>query len=220
MRCYNIEDQNKYFFNLSRAVELEDADENFITEDELKEMGISSYYSGLTMFETKIKREIRKWVKKIPPGGSVTCTDDELIEVLKQYFAQSGGGVADMLNQDRGQVGGVIRSGNKFKLRAEIKNAKKAKRTYRKSDWYKLMQLARSVLKEIGLSTDGIDVPDPFLTLTSIKKIVSWSKMEEANKRGWYDSYYYKKHATKEEMAMVKTMWQKPDLVNKFKWDQ
>ena len=216
MKCHNIEDQNKYFFNLSKAVELEDADDEFITEDELKDMGIRYQYGGFTMFEAKIKREIKKWVKQIPTGGTVTCTDDELIEVLKQYHSQCGGGVADMLDQQRGKVGGVQRAGNKFKLRGKAKVGKKAKRNLLKTDWFKLMHIAKVALNEYGLCIDGIDVPDRHLTLRSIKKVVRWCDMVDASKKGWYDSQYYKQHANKEDMAMVRRMWFKPEIVTDF----
>ncbi len=216
MKCYNIEDQNKYFFQLSGAVELEDADDEFLTEAEMKEMNISRNYSGFTMFDSKIKREVKKWVGQIPKGGSVKCTDEELIEVLKKYFTDCACGVSDILGEDRGQVGGVLRSGNKFKLRGITKAKVKAKRVPCKTDWFKLMVLTKVALNGYGLCVEGLDVPDRHLTLLSAKKIVRWYDIVAANKKGWYNSYYEKKHATKEDMAIVRKMWWKPELVIDF----
>lgn len=214
MKCYNIENQNDYFMKLSKSVDIEDAGDCFITEAEMKEMGLSTTYYGLVLYKKKAKAAIRMWIKQIQPGEkSVVCCDDELIEALKEYFSVYSEGIADILGQ-RGKLG-FVRSGNKFMIKAKTKPKKvvNSKKTLRKTDWFKLMNLV-----EVALGHNGIhctltkDVSDRLQTLTSVKKIIRWYDMVAANKTGWYNYDGYKK-ATKEEMQMVKRMWWKPELV-------
>ncbi len=214
MKCYNIENQNDYFMQLSDSVEIEDAGDCFITEAEMKEMGLSRTYYGFVLYTKKVKAAIKMWTKQIPPGGkSVVCDDDDLIEALKEYFSVFSEGIADILGQ-RGKFG-FARSGNKFMVKATAKPKKKAngKKDLRKTDWFKLMNLAEVALGNHGMyCTLSKDVPDRLKTLTSLKRIIRWYDMVDANKTGWWN-YDGRKKATKEDMQMVKRMWWKPELV-------
>jgi len=218
MRCYNIEYQNEYGLELSGVVEIEDADEDFITEDELKEMGLEKTY-GFMLYTAKVKRECKKWIAKIPEGKtSIKCTNVELIEALKRNFLDRSTSIQMLLGKN---YVGVTRSGPVFKLKPKELNSKgkKVTRAPRLSDWFKLMDLAK-----IGLAANHIfisggtlskEVPDRLKTLTSLKKIVRWYDMENANKT--ISEYYNERHATEEQMSVIKRMWWKPELVVDFK---
>ncbi len=219
MKCYDIIEQNTYGIKLSRVVQLEDVGDEFITADEMKEMGLDAKV-GFQLYERKAKAAINRWIKKIPSGKtSIKCTDEDLIEALRLYFLDYSCGISDILEIQRGK-GTIVRSGNVFRLKPKAKTLVKGKRDPRMNDWFKLMNLAQEGLAANGIYISGgkisKDVPDRKQTLLSLKKVVRWYDMVAANKSGWYNQYYDRIRATKEEMYIIKRMWWKPELVVDF----
>lgn len=218
MKCYDIIEQNAYGIKLSRVVQLEDVGDEFITVDEMKEMGLDVKV-GFQLYERKAKAAINRWIKKIPSGKtSIKCTDEDLIEALRLYFLDYSCGISDILEIQRGK-GTVVRSGNVFKLKPKIKTTVKGKRDPRVSDWFKLMDLAKTGLAAnhifISGGTLSKEVPDRQQTLLSLKKVVRWCDMVAANKT--ISEYYNERHATEEQMSVIKRMWWRPELVVDFK---
>lgn len=85
---YNIEEQSDYHIKLTKLENLEDAGEDFITEDELKEMGIEHIYSsGTKHFDSKITTALSGILTSIKPGKkSAIIKDDLLVQLLKDSY--------------------------------------------------------------------------------------------------------------------------------------
>ena len=66
MRIFDVESQTKYHIKLTEIENMEDAGEHFVTDDELKEMGITAVSTWRpTTFDTKIKAELNRLKRKI-----------------------------------------------------------------------------------------------------------------------------------------------------------
>jgi len=124
MRIYDVESQTKYHIKLTEIDNIEDAGEHFVTEDELKEMGIDARYGVSTWrpttFDKKIKAELNRLVKKINKSSANSCKidDDELVEM----FVDTKCAVSDF-------VKGLRRVGNRLSL-----HSKKEKSSVNKRD--------------------------------------------------------------------------------------
>ena len=83
---YNIEEQSEYHIKLMKLENLEDAGEEFITSEELKEMGIDRIYGtgGTKHFDSKITTTLSGILTSIKPGKKSAIIKDEiLVDVLK-----------------------------------------------------------------------------------------------------------------------------------------
>ena len=86
---YNVEEQSQYHIKLVKLENLEDAGDEFMTEDELKEIGIENLYgrNETKHFNSKITDELNRILSSIKPGKkSAIIKDDILVEVLKGSY--------------------------------------------------------------------------------------------------------------------------------------
>lgn len=90
-KIFEVEAQTKYHIEISRVENIEDAPEDFITEDELKELGITAHYSGTRYFDSKIKTAMNQVLASIKDGKkSAIIKDEDLLECLKEsYYSAS-----------------------------------------------------------------------------------------------------------------------------------
>ena len=132
MKYFDIEIQTKYYIKLS-PVEIDDAGENFIDEDELSEMGISYSYGGTTIFMKKARTALARLERKIQKSGKKSCPidDDELVEMLKDTDTP----VSDFVN-------GLRRVGNRLSI-----YTKPAKLTPNKRDGKRFIDTAVRYIK-------------------------------------------------------------------------
>ena len=213
MHCYNIEHQSEYGIELSYVKNIEDAGEEFFTEAEVKEMDLHRT-NGFSLQTAKVTRILKKLINDRPKGAmTVKIADPQLVDALKRHWLDNCEGINDILSRDD-----LTRSGPTIKIKSPKAIPKGFTRNPTRNDFFKLMWLAGVALESYGIFQDGLakDVPDRKHTLTSLKRILRWNDMVDANKTGWYSDYSHKR-ATKEEMKIIKRMWWNPELVVDFK---
>ena len=90
-KIFAIEAQSKYHIEVSRIENIEDAPEDFITKDELTELGVDAQYGGTRYFNSKIKKAMNEVLASIKPGKkSAIIKDEDLLECLKEsYYSAS-----------------------------------------------------------------------------------------------------------------------------------
>ena len=90
-KIFEVEAQTKYHIEISTIENIEDAPEDFITADELTELGITAQYGGTRYFDSKIKKAMNQVLASIKDGKkSAIIKDDDLLECLKEsYYSAS-----------------------------------------------------------------------------------------------------------------------------------
>lgn len=93
-RIFNVDSSNKYLLRIEEIKTIEDAGDDFMTQDELSDMlnvpehqRQYHYWNARTFREELIREELAMWKSKIPAGQkSVIIKDDDLIEALKESY--------------------------------------------------------------------------------------------------------------------------------------
>ena len=86
-KIFAIEAQTKYHIEIKTIKNLEDAPEDFITEEELTELGVTSMYGGTRYFNSKIKTAMNLVLASIKDGKkSAIIKDDDLLEMMKESY--------------------------------------------------------------------------------------------------------------------------------------
>lgn len=210
---YNILERNKYGMRLEYVDNIEDVQDDFLTKDELRELGIGKNSTFLNSdlwctFDAKIKRAVISWTKKIPKGKkSIKCTDSDLITVLtdQTYY---GYALSDF------GVTGFGRSGDRFL----VKPPKKPQTEIKRTDWYKLVDLAGLALRYHAIRIRGdlvkTEPGEMVKMLQSLQKILSWSDIVKANEE--MKEWYHDTSADEFKLSMIKKIWTTPTLLNRF----
>ncbi len=147
MRIYDVESQTKYHIKLTEIDNIEDAGEHFVTDDELKEMGIVNVSTWRpTTFDTKIKAELNRLKKKIGKSTANSCKieDDELVEM----FVETKTAVSDY-------VEGLRRVGNRLSL-----HTKAVKKTVNKRDAKRFLDSAVRFINQYWNDEYEFDIND------------------------------------------------------------
>jgi len=222
---YNIIQQNKYGMEIERVENIEDAGDDFITEDEADELALDvrvryKHHSDedvptlWSTFDHRISDAILGWVKEAKAQGKkgIVCTDEDLIQVLTDqvwhgFFVGYYCAFKDFAK--------VTRTGNRFNITTP--RAKKAQTKPKRNDWFKLVDLARRALSfhciEINygsLSKTFKDDSKKVTMVKSIKKIVTWKDMVKANNE--MKKYYKSEGVEPHQLSMIKKIWDKPSI--------
>lgn len=195
IQMYNVDNSNKYLLKVKQIENLEDAGDDFTTEEELREMlGLKArdhlYAHAITPNKNLIAKELAMWKANIPKGKkSVVCTDVLLIEALKECFE-----MGFMLNYF---FDGLRRSDNKFTLKAD-----KKERKTNKNDYSRLLNLmVWSINTDQKYTLDlKYTAYDRSGSLALLKKLITW---EEIN---------FTKAVTDEDKVHMRAIWDNPTM--------
>lgn len=165
---YEAVQQTTYLIDLKRITNIEDCPEDFLTETELKEMGLHDH-GGKQYFSNKIKNALIEVKASIKPGKkSAIIKDVELLETLKTsyqscgYFLENTRRVGDRL---------FYYPQGTAKVQTEPKYA----------DWKNLMWAClRMMNNEYGTCFDiNVNRSDRVKTIEMYKKLFTWEQVDE-----------------------------------------
>lgn len=207
-RVFNIMSQSTYHIVIDEVENLEDVDEEFITFDELKEMGFDknrlSYLHGYTtlVLDKKVKSALNVLKRAITKSGnkSVKIDDEELIEM----FTSSEKFVSEF-------VDGLRRVGNRLSL-----TPKKAEQTkVKKQDYSRLVNFSisymRAQLAGVLENSYGVqfDVTHAYnnrpAVIKMFKKLMTWDEFKTFSKKKFSN--------TDDDLKWVKMLWDDPTLL-------
>lgn len=195
MRMFNVDTTNKYLLTIEEIKDLENAGDDFTTEEELREMlGLAEgdYLSMMRFHPNKklIATEVAAWMAKIPEGKkSVACTDAVLIEALVECSTM-GYPVTSF-------VAGVRRLGNKFTFSAA------KKRVTNKNDYQSLINaMVWSINMDKKFSLDvRYSAYDRSGSLALLKKLLTWDEIR-------WDKLQF----TQEDKIHMREIWDNPTM--------
>lgn len=85
MRYFEVESRSEYYISY-KEVELEECGDDFMDEDEMRELGLSTCRSS-SVFKNKIKNKLEEYMGRIAEGKkSIKIDDQELIQVMKDEY--------------------------------------------------------------------------------------------------------------------------------------
>ncbi len=187
-KIFEIESQSRYRIKISTLENLEDAGEDFITEEELTELGITQHYGGTRYFDSKIKTALNEVLSSIKDGKkSGLIKDDDLVECLKESYYP----VSHWVTRTR-RVGNRLFKGT----------AKKEQEVPSFANWKQLVEACNSYLSN-KYDTDMNINPnqsDRVKTIDMYKLSVDWDGLEVHFTEG---SYY-----DDDNIKWYKSMWE------------
>ena len=84
---FDIVTQTEYMIELNPIENIEDCGDDFLTREEVEEMGLASYMYGSCkrLMKTKVTAKLASYLADIPKGKkSIIIKEDDLIEALKE----------------------------------------------------------------------------------------------------------------------------------------
>jgi hypothetical protein len=197
-QIFEIEDQSKYHITISGLDNLEDAGEDFITKEELTEMGITQHYGGTRHFDSKIKTALNQVLASIKPGKkSAIIKDEDLLDMMKTTYYPASHWIKN-----------VRRVGNRlFKG-----SAKKEQAVPSFSNWKSLVYACNQFLcneysVDMNINPGKSDRSD---TINMYRTLLDW----ERDLKDWFDegSCYIE-----EDVKWYKMMWEDSETIPQIK---
>ena len=199
-KYYEVESQSEYKIELNVVSNIEDVADDFLTEEEVTEMGLN-LYGSTQYFSDRMTAALVLVKQSIKPGKkSAIIKDNELLEALKNNCRSCG----DYLENTR-------RVGNRLFYYPEGTGKIQTVPSYR--DWKKLVAGAFSFMNNEDEYDTSIDINLPrsnrVKTVELIQKVYTWEELEVH----WdsEDCYYYKPDA--DEKAWIKMMWEDSETI-------
>jgi hypothetical protein len=196
---YEIESESKWHIKLNELKNIEDATDEFFTEEELREMLGMGDTGYINTYAATVKRNavieiLSPLMQEMKEKGkkSIIIDDSEFIDFLKEFDLP----VSDFIK-------GLRRVGNRLSIfeKAERKVAKK-------QDAQNLISLAVTTLnKEFKFNIDiKYAYEDYASAIRLLQKLVTWDQLVE---RAEQFDYY------KDKMEFIKQVWDEPDMFQK-----
>ena len=197
-RIFTIESQSKYRISVDEIENIEDAGDDFVTEDELNEMGVTSYYSA-TYLMSNIKEALLEVKASIKDGKkSAIIKDEELLETLKNSHYYS---CSDFLDNTR-------RVGNRMFYYPEGVTPQQTKPKF--ANWKELVWMCRGLVN-LAYGTDidiRVNSSNRVKTIDMYKKLLEWEVLEkEFTGKGNSCS------STPDEIKWMKQMWEDSETI-------
>lgn len=194
MQMYTIDDSNKYLLRVNKIQNIEDAGDDFSTEEELREiLGLTEdepfYHRAVTPNEKLIAEELASWVAKIPKDGkSIICTDEVLLEALKEV--STWGYAASKY------LPGIRRVGNRLSY-----SEKPTRRTNKKDYAWLINQMVHTAHsgKRFRLEMK-YTAEDRSGSLALMKKLMTWEEID------------WSANCTEEDKKHMREIWDNPTM--------
>jgi len=189
---FDIVQQTEYMIELNPVENLEDCGDDFLTLEEVEEMGLGSYWYGSSkrLIKNKIKAYLAVCLSEIPKGKkSIIIKDNDLVEALKETETA----VSDIIPNTR-------RVGNRLFKHTKVEKKAQTEVTYR--NWSGLMNLFQAFLRknEVTISVtmnatnreNAVKCFKPMATFETLKTVAddySWCSYEE-DEWVWMEKLY------------------------------
>ncbi len=192
---FAIEAQTKYHIEIKTIKNIEDAPEDFITEDELTELGITAHYSGSRYFNSKIKTAMNEVLASIKDGKkSAIIKDEDLLECLKESYHPASSWVPNTR-----RVGNRLFKGVNKKAEQTVPSFK---------NWRQLVYACNNYLRK----TYGVDMnisannSDRLKTIDMYKILINWEA---------FLIYLTKDNSnyTEDDVVWYKMMWEDSETI-------
>ena len=193
---FEIVEQNTYSITIQKIDNIEDCGDEFITKEELEELGVDHCWSGTRLFNNKIKNKIQEYLSQIPKDKkSIKIDDNELIEVLKDsynpisYFVPNTRRVGDRLYKHNTK--------DKTQTKVLFKDWKSLMMLFIKTLWWKY-----EVEIDIKLSNKKRQE-----CVIQFKKMIDWESIIEYNNSREHYSL------NEDKLIWVKKLYDDPTLI-------
>jgi len=204
MKLFNVDSSNKYIFRIQEIKSIEDAGDDFTTQDELNEMlgnaKTNQYFSSVTMRKDLISNELAAWKAKLVNGRkSIVCTDSDLIAALKEYSPRS---ISDYLSSLRisDYLPGLRRVGDRLCL-----HEKATKAVTSKSDFSKLVNVVHHTVNKMGKFVFKMSYcnQDKVNSIALFKRMFKWEELT------------FGAEVSETDKEFMKQIWDNPALFEK-----
>lgn len=191
-KYFEVESQSQYMIELNVVENIEDVADDFLTEEEIKEMGLNTYNTK-QYFTERMEAALVLVKQSIKPGKkSAIIKDNELLEALKGNHRSCG----DYLTNTR-------RVGNRMFYYPQ--GTAKIQEVPSYSDWKTLVSNGIKLINEDYDTILDINLPnsDRVKTIELLQKIVTWEELDEF----WSDEDRYYT-PDEEQIPWLKMMWE------------
>lgn len=196
-KLFEIESQTDYAITITRIENIEDCGDNFITEEELRDMGITGLYFSDTetrVLRAKIRSELQALIAAIPKGKkSIIIPNADLVQALKDSSRLYA--VSDFLE-------GTRRVGNRLFIHTKkVVEQKEVKY----SNWTQLVNAYERIMHKTYKVRVSIRLNDSDRSgfVKAMKKGISWQEVVDTNLFSDADLVWCKK------------LWDNPELISK-----
>ncbi len=211
-RFFTVDKTNKYIIDVAEVKNLENVGDDFVTEEELREMlGLNDdtnhytpFYNQLHYLTKAMKAAVLMWKGKLVGDvKSVICTDTDLLEAIEKSYTP----VSDLCE-------GLLRRGNRFQLKP-----------HKKTQVVKPTLAVFQLLINMAHDTINKDVKYHFWlkytrediagSIELLKKLVTWKQIEQ-HVASLPKTYYCYNDLIK-NMPLMKIVWDDPsELASKY----
>jgi hypothetical protein len=197
-QIFEVISQSPYHITIHQIKNIEDCPDEFITEEELREMGVDHCWSGTRYMKGKIISKIQQYLAQIPKGKkSIIIDDNDLIEALKegQYSVSNF-------------VKGTRRVGNRlFKYDC----TKKEQTEVKFDDWKMLVIQFQLILRDkYGVIVDiNLTASKRQETINQFKKLIDWSLIVDRIEK-------HKLGIDETQISWMKKLYENPTLIKEL----
>jgi len=194
---FEVEEQSEYMIKLNCVNNIEDVADDFLTEDEVKEMGLNTY-GGKQYFTERIEAALVLVKQSIKPGKKSAIIKDELLlEALKNNYRSCG----HYLTNTR-------RVGNRLFYYPQGTKALQTAPSFK--NWKQLVTNGQRLMNRTYETRIDFNLSqsDRLKTIELLRKVFTWEDFETF----WADANCHY-HPDDEATSWIKMMWEDSETI-------
>lgn len=199
MQVYDIVSQTAYGIEL-QYVDIEDAGDEFLTNEEVDEMGIHQW-DGYQPNKSAIISAIEGWVAQIPEGKkSIKCTDAALIEAL-----MSGDVPISWY------VSGLRRVGDRISKHTPSADGARVLKPKDLGNFiYRIERYYHDTFGHVGGLRLDSSRGKKYEMIPMLKRLITWEEFIEHNST--LDDQLHRSSMDQEILDLIKPLWDNPEI--------
>jgi len=197
-KYFEVESQSQYMIELNCVDNIEDVADDFLTEDEVKEMGLNTYGSK-QYFTDRMEAALILVKQSIKPGKkSAIIKDNELLEALKNNYRSCG----DYLTNTR-------RVGNRMFYYPQ--GTAKLQEVPSYANWKTLVAGGIRFVNQTYDTVIDLNLPnsDRVKSIELLQKVFTWEELTEY----WTDQDQCYYTPDEEDIVWLKMMWEDSETI-------
>jgi len=197
-KYFEVESQSQYMIELNVVHNIEDVADDFLTEDEVKEMGLNTYGSK-QYFTERMEAALVLVKQSIKPGKkSAIIKDNELLEALKNNYRSCGQYLAN-----------TRRVGNRLFYYPQGTAALQEAPSYK--NWKSLVATGIRFINHTYDTKLDINLPnsDRVKTFEMLQKVFTWEELETY----WTDDDACYFNLDEDDAVWMKMMWEDSETI-------
>lgn len=206
-KVYDVIEQTDYIIVLNPTENIEECGDVFLTEEEVKEMGLDYVYSwsnSTYLIRTAAKQKLMEYYSSIPKNKkSCIIRDENLIDALKKTDTP----VSTLID-------GTRRVGNRLFKHTSAEKKEQTEVKYR--DFTSLCVLIERCLSNKGIHIDikTTQIRQRRDTIKLFKKVTTWKELEDFNSSE--DNHY---HYSESNLTWMKRAFEHPNEIPEVQKD-